>query len=291
MKVNARCMQCMVDAQSKRLAEMTDEEMKAAYFRKVLQLIADRSPDCTAPVMVRLLDDLFEENFGLLPGYSGVKREYNQLMLELEPELEEKIEQAQDGLERALVCSRTANYIDFASQHDVRKQELLELLERAGEERIEPEVYARFLKELSGAKRLVLLLDNCGEIVLDKLVLKQLRKKFPDLQLTAFVRGYPVINDATMEDAEQVGLPEVADVVPNGSNIAGTDLKSLSEEALSILEQADVILSKGQGNFESLHGTGLNIYYLFLTKCEWFCRLFKKPPHTGMFVRERDILT
>lgn len=291
MKLNARCMQCMVDAQAALLTEMEDESAKADYFRKVLRTVADCRPDSTAPVMVRELERLYEEHFGPLPEYSGIKREYNRLMLELEPEISRKIRQAPDSLEMALAYSRAGNYIDFASQHEVDKKELLELLDRAAGDRIQPETYQCFLEELSRSRRLVFLLDNCGEIVLDKLVLEQLGRRFPELRLTAFVRGCPVSNDVTMEDAEQVGLFEVAEVVSNGSDVAGTDLRLISEEAAGLLKGADVILSKGQGNFESLNGCGLNVYYLFLIKCDWFQRFFGRPRHTGMFVREKELLT
>ena len=291
MKLNASCMQCMVDAQAALLTEMEDESAKADYFRKVLRTVADCRPDSTAPVMVRELERLYEEHFGPLPEYSGIKREYNRLMLELEPEISRKIQQAPDSLEMALAYSRAGNYIDFASQHEVDKKELLELLDRAAGDRIQPETYQCFLEELSRSRRLVFLLDNCGEIVLDKLVLEQLGRRFPELRLTAFVRGCPVSNDVTMEDAEQVGLFEAAEVVSNGSDVAGTDLRLISEEAAGLLKGADVILSKGQGNFESLNGCGLNVYYLFLIKCDWFQRLFGRPRHTGMFVREKELLT
>ena len=195
---------------------------------------------------------MYTDTFGSVPDYSEIKREYNRLMLELEPQIAEKIRQAPDGLEAALAYSRAGNYIDFASQHNVDRQQLLTLLDKAAQDRIEPEICGRFLEDLAGAKRMVFLLDNCGEIVLDKLVLKEIGRRFPELKLTAFVRGCPVSNDVTLEDAEQVGLQEIAEVMSNGSDVAGTDLKSMSETAVKILREADVILSKGQGNFESL---------------------------------------
>jgi uncharacterized protein with ATP-grasp and redox domains len=291
MKLNARCMQCMIDVQAERLAGMEDEAEKTAYFRKALKLVAECGQDSTAPVVVRDLDRMYRETFGTLPDYSGIKKEYNRLMLELEAGIAEKIEAAEDGLEKALAYSRAGNYIDFASQHEVDREKLLALLDRAAEDRIEPEAYARFLADLEKAESLVFLLDNCGEIVLDKLVLEQLHRRFPGLRLTAFVRGVPVSNDVTMEDAEQVELFRVAEVVSNGSDVAGTDPASMSEEAVRLLRKADVILSKGQGNFESLGGCDLNVYYLFLIKCDRFEQLFGRPRHTGMFVRGKDFFS
>jgi uncharacterized protein with ATP-grasp and redox domains len=103
------------------------------------------------------------------------------------------------------------------------------------------------------------------------------------------VRGAPVLNDATLEDARQVGLFDVANVVDNGTDIAGTCIKKLSDEIRELVEKSDVIISKGQGNFETLHGCGLNVYYLFLCKCSLFSEKFNVPKLTGMFLNDRRL--
>ena len=105
------------------------------------------------------------------------------------------------------------------------------------------------------------------------------------------VRGAPVINDATMEDAQMVGLTEIHGirVIGNGAAIAGTELTRNSDEARNVLECADVMISKGQGNFETLHGCGMNIYYLFLCKCDWFSISLELPKLSGVFRNERNL--
>ena len=142
----------------------------------------------------------------------------------------------------ALSYSRAGNYIDFGSQHTVEQEKLLTMLDREALEPVNEDVYKSFLAELSEAESFVFLLDNCGEIVLDKLVLKQLKRRFPEISLTALVRGFPVSNDVTFEDAVQTGLDRIVRVVPNGSPVAGTDLNSISSEAEAVLRGADVIL-------------------------------------------------
>ena len=107
--------------------------------------------------------------------------------------------------------------------------------------------------------------------------------------IEVLVRGVAVTNDATVEDARYVGLTDVAPVFGNGSGIAGTELTHISKEAKEKLEKADLILSKGQGNFETLHTCGLNIYYLFLCKCDWFMQRFHAEHLKGMFVNETRI--
>ena len=100
------------------------------------------------------------------------------------------------------------------------------------------------------------------------------------------VRGGEVLNDATMEDAEYVGLTQTARVISSGSAAAGTIYSMLSAEARQALDSADVILAKGQGNYESLSHQGRHIFYSFLCKCELFTERFSVPPLTGMLVEE-----
>ena len=109
--------------------------------------------------------------------------------------------------------------------------------------------------------------------------------KYPHLTITFCVRGGPANNDATREDAAEVGIP--FPVIDNGNRIPGTQIDMLGEEAKAAFERADVILSKGQGNAETLLGCGYNIYYAFLVKCPLFMERFQKPKLTPMFVKER----
>lgn len=210
-------------------------------------------------------------------------------MLDLEEELMRSIQESSDPLERALIYSRIGNYIDFAALSHVKKEELLSLIEDGKKEALDKEEYRHFCEELVSARSLVYLTDNCGEIVLDKLVIRVLKERFPNLDIQVIVRGFPAANDATMEDALMCGLTELVPVIGNGNDVGGTWLPHISEESRFLIENADVIISKGQGNFETLHGCGLNIYYLFLCKCEWFMRMFRAEKFQGMFVNENRI--
>ena len=125
---------------------------------------------------------------------------------------------------------------------------------------------------------------------MDKLLIELLRELYPSLSVTVLVRGAPVLNDATMEDARQIGLDAIhgVSVMGNGDSIAGTVLERLSPEAFAAVMNADVLIAKGQGNYETLQGCGLRIYYAFLCKCQFFADRFSVPLLTGMLVRERD---
>ena len=144
-----------------------------------------------------------------------------------------------------------------------------------------------FCQDMKKASNVVYITDNCGEIVLDKIAIQILKKTFPNIRVTALVRGLPAGNDATMEDAEFCGLTDIVPVLGNGSDVGGTWFHGISTHARELLQGADVILAKGQGNYETMHGCGLNIYYLFLCKCDWFQQLFHAKLLQGMFINEK----
>lgn len=289
MKINAFCMSCLVQSQARRIQKFEDEEKKACYMREVLGLIADSNPKWSAPALLEPISKLYETYWGAQGDLKREKRIFNDLLLSMEETLEEKIRSSKDPLEMVLCLARLGNYIDFSALSEVSAEKLLELLEQAEQETLEVEEYGCFRKDLENGKRLVYLTDNCGEIVLDKILIKLLKEQYPQLSIEVLVRGIAVTNDVTLEDARYVGLTEVVPVLGNGSGIAGTELTHISEEARGKLKQADLILSKGQGNFETLHTCGLNIYYLFLCKCDWFVQRFQAEHLQGMFVNETRI--
>lgn len=288
MKLYAACMMCLLSGQERKLRECRDEDKKARYMKELLRLTADSGEDACAPWLAARIGEVYEKYFGVPEDYGPVKEAYNRLVLDMETEIEEKIRSAKDPLCTAMRYARIGNYIDFSAVSDVKPEEFLSLLDRE-KDLIDEEEYRYFTGELKRAERLVYLLDNCGEIVLDKLVIRILREQYPHLKITAVVRGAQVINDATKEDAVFTGLTGEAEVIGNGDNAAGTILSRILPEASAVIEAADVILSKGQGNFESLHGCGLNIYYLFLCKCDWFMKKFQVDRYQGMFVNERRV--
>lgn len=290
MRLNTFCLCCQINKQASMIDSFPDEKKKLAYMQDVLSRLANLQEDDNAPSLYAEFQKLFTKTWGISPkDYTELKKEFNQLMLALEEELMRSIRESSDPLERALIYSRIGNYIDFAALSHVKKEELLSLIEEGRQESLDKKEYRRFCEELASARSLVYLTDNCGEIVLDKLVIRVLKERFPDLNIQVIVRGFPAGNDATMEDALMCGLADLAPVIGNGSDVGGTWLPHISKESRSLIENADVIISKGQGNFETLHGCGLNIYYLFLCKCEWFMRMFQAEKFQGMFVNENRI--
>lgn len=279
MRIPESCAECLYDRQR---ARCQDEE----YLAQVKKLIEERGENDTSPLLVYRFNTEYVKRFGKTAGYADVKRHYNDLMLKLEDRFRIRIESSQDPVETALALARAANYIDFGAMNHVDEDTCLGLLEGAALRKDEREVFRHLMAECSDAQRFLLITDNCGEIVLDKLFLEQLKKRFPWLKLQVLVRGQEVLNDVTPEDAVYAGICQIAEIISNGKAIAGTVYDMLPDEARRALDRVDVIFAKGQGNYESLSGQGRHIYYTFLCKCDLFTSRFSVPPLTGMLVEE-----
>ena len=288
MRLNSMCIRCLVDKQEARIAKFKDEDKKAAYMKEIAGIIGESDDEASSAYLVYLFNQVYRRYFGEVKDYSEIKKEYNAYVLALEEELDREIGKAPDPLAQAIVYARIGNYIDFGAMQCVEKETFLKLFREEEKNRLDQNIYEDFLTDCRNGKKFLLLADNCGEIVLDKLFLRELKERFPHLELCVMVRGEEVLNDVTMEDARETGVCSVARVVSNGSGVGGTVEEMLAEDARQALDQADIILSKGQANFETLHGCGRNIYYSFLCKCDWFSGRFGVEKNTGMFLRERE---
>ena len=291
MKLNPFCMCCALNKQEQKIRHYPDMEKKTEYMKKVMALMANTEEKDCAPSLSVDIQKLYSSFWNCpMEDFTEIKKEFNQLMLNMEVSIEDKIRKSNDPLEKALLYARIGNYIDFAALSNVDQCTVITLLDEKSSEALDEKEYKNFLHDLSSAKKLVYLTDNCGEVVLDKMAVKILKEQYPNLDITVIVRGYPVVNDATMEDAEEIGLTDLVNVIGNGSNVGGTWIPGISSESRELLYNADLIIAKGQGNFETLNDCGLNIYYLFLCKCDLFQRRFHAENLQGMFLNERRLV-
>ena len=288
MYANSMCISCIVGRQEKMIRSFDDEEKKSEYMHRILEILYRHGRSKSSPWIVEQINKVYE-NFWGSADYTPLKHRYNQLLLGKEKELEEIIRRSDDAVRECIKYVCAGNYIDFSAVEDVSEETLKKLLDKAAREPVSETEYAHFIDDLSAARTLVYFTDNCGEIVLDKLFIRFLKERFPSLQITVIVRGKDVINDATMMDAQEVGLTELVPCVGNGNGAPGTVIELLSEEAKGILSEADVVISKGQGNFEGLFGEGVNPYYFFLCKCSLFVERFGLPQYESVFRKEERI--
>ena len=286
VRLDPECIRCLLKKHLNAAPETASEAERTAYMQQMLRLIADASPFEGAPVLVSEIEALQREMFGIVRDFSKEKAAFNELMLSLEDGLWQKITEAQDPLYAAVQFAMIGNYIDFGAMDRVDEQTLSDLL--ADSSRFVPsqEAYDAFRKNVHNARKLVYLTDNCGEIVMDKLLIRQMHVLNPDMNITVITRGAPVLNDATLEDAMACALDEHALVMHNGSGIAGTCLAKISDEARANIDSADMIIAKGQANFETLRRCEKNVFYIFLCKCDLYANRFKVPKLKGMLLRD-----
>lgn len=279
MRITESCRDCLYSRQK----NLTDNE---DYLAEIGRLLDNRGENDTSPYMVYLFHKVYVKYFGETAPYQQIKKKYNDMMLEIEESVRQKIKTSENPVATALMYARIGNYIDYGAMSDVDENVLLALFDDAKLSDRDQNVIASFMTQCEKADRFLLIADNCGEIVLDKLFLEQMHERFPRLAISVMVRGGEVLNDVTREDAAYVGIDAFTRVVSNGLPIAGTVYEMLSDEGKEAIDRADVILAKGQGNYESLSQTGRHIFYSFLCKCELFTNKFDVPKFTGMFLEE-----
>lgn len=286
VRLHTGCIHCMVDRHLNHYDVDAPEAKKLAYMQGVLGIVSQAKTFESAPVITERIYELQRKMFGETVDFSKIKHTYNQMMKKEEEKIVQEIAKAKDPLKRAIQYAMTGNYIDFGAMSHVDNAKLEELLDRSQENHIDEKEYARLKEDLEKASKMVYLTDNCGEIVLDKILIGQIMKWYPKVEITVIVRGKPALNDATIEDAQEIGLSDLVKVIGNGSGITGTWLPQVSREAGEMIDTADLILSKGQGNFETLQGCKKNIYYMFLCKCKLFVERFQMKQFEGVLVNE-----
>ena len=285
--MDAQCMACNFRRNVDAARALGDDDTATAFAQALMRLYLDAPEGTSTPSLGPAINELFVKFYGLDPDrFRQEKEASNRFVLARLDAIRAKAEGAADPVYAGLQLAVLGNYIDFSAlQGEVSFEKLDEMLETALEMDLDREVYADFCRELERGKRLLYLTDNAGEIGFDRVFAQQIRKAYPHLEITFCVRGGPAQNDAMREDAAAVGLE--FPVIDNGNSVAGTDLALLGPEAKAAMEEADVILSKGQGNAETLLGCGYNIYYAFLIKCARFMDRYQKPKLTPMLVKER----
>lgn len=293
-KVEHLCPECIVCVFNKyinRYPEDISRSEKIDFMQRVLSMMADAEKSTSIPVIVRDIDELRIEMFGYTDDYTEIKKHFNEILMEQIDSFRERIARADDPMKLAMKLALVGNYIDFGVVDHVDEAFLNQLIIEAEKKQFDEDAYIKLRADLEKGGNLLYFTDNCGEIVMDRLLMEEIKKQFPDIIISVMVRGQHTLNDATMEDAVQVGLTDmeqIDQVVGNGNNIMGTWFPEVSDEAAELIKNADVMIAKGQANFETMRQCGLNIYYLFLCKCDLYANMFNVARMSGMLINDSD---
>ena len=286
LSISAACLMCHFNRYMKKAQALGSSETALAFGKDLMRMYLAAPEGVSSPWFSPQVAELFQKYYGLGDNqYEEEKRLANQFVMERFDRIQSMVRQAKDPVFAGLQFAILGNYLDFAAlQGKVSFEKLEEMLKEALRMELDMQVYESLKTDLAKGKKLLYLTDNAGEIGMDRIFAEAIQEAYPHLEITFCVRGGNTINDATREDAAVVGIP--FPVIDNGNLVSGTELSMLSEEAKNAMDSADVILSKGMANTETLYGSGYPIYYAFLVKCVRFVEQFGKPLMTPMLVKE-----
>ena len=214
------------------------------------------------PVMAQRLHRFLKGVTGIEDPYAAAKARDNALALSLLPELRERLARSPEPFALAVSLAIAGNLIDLGPKSDLTADEVVGSIRRVEEAPFSGDV-AALRRRAASAHSILYLADNAGEIVLDRLLIEALGSE----RVTVAVRGAPVLNDATLADAQTAGLRELVRVISNGADVPGTVLSECSAEFRERFDRADLVIAKGQGNFETLSDAPRDICFLFKVKC------------------------
>jgi hypothetical protein len=269
MKAELECLQCVV-LQATRAARTATSDPERQ--RQILNEVAARIPHMDLDHSPAFISQIAYEKAAELTGnpdpYRDLKRAQNEAALALEPHLRELMANSECPLTTALHLAAAGNVIDLGimTSEEIDPQAAVDDVMR---ERFAVEHLERFRESLAACDDFLYLLDNAGEIVFDKLLIEELSKH---THVTAVVKGGPILNDATMEDAEHVGITDACSVIDNGGAYIGAPPNLVTAGFRERMEQADVILGKGQANYETIDDFPGDVYLLLKAKCEIVAR-------------------
>jgi uncharacterized protein with ATP-grasp and redox domains len=264
MNTSLDCMACYVRQalDASRLAT-DDEKIQEAVLREILARTAAMDVSVSTVAMGQQIHRLVRRLTGMEDPYRELKDRFNLLALKLLPELRQIVQDSVRPLDTAVHLAIAGNIIDFGVKSKVDDEHLHHSIRMALEAPLSGDI-TDFEQKVDAAENILYLADNAGEIVFDRLLIEQL----PMERVTLAVRGRPVINDVTRHDAEVAGLTELVKVIDNGDDAPGTILGNCSTEFREHFDAADLVIAKGQGNYESLMGVeGSSIIFVLRAKC------------------------
>jgi uncharacterized protein with ATP-grasp and redox domains len=263
MRVHLDCFPCFLRQSLIALRLGTrDKALQEVILKSVLEDI--RSADTSKPpaFTTTFIHRKIRQMLGKDP-FKEIKSEYNQVALKLYPSLKTAVEESPDPLWTAARLAIAGNVIDFGIFTSI---DIEGTIRRALDGQLAVDDYGVFTDAVSTSDKILYLTDNAGEIVFDRLLIEALVSSGKKVE--AVVKGSPVINDSTTEDAIESGLTSVCEVIDNGSEAVGTMLDWVSPSFRQKFKDAQLIISKGQGNFETLTGFEKKIFFLFQSKCD-----------------------
>jgi len=275
MKLEVECYECFVK-QAVRALRHADSGGAFPHeaMREIFQAFASLAPEASPPIAGTYVHRVIRRHTGNPDPYKAEKDLFNTAALAMLPGLRRRIAESADPLDTAVRVAIAGNRIDFGVYASLKVEALAEAVGDAMKQPVHGWRRERFKTAINEARSILYLADNAGEIVFDRLLIERL----PREKITLVVRGSPILNDATFDDARTAGLHDLVEILPNGSDTPGTWLEECSAEFRDRFARADVIVAKGQGNYETLSECDrAGLFFLLQAKCPVVARRLRCP--------------
>ncbi|MDP8262513.1 MAG: ARMT1-like domain-containing protein [Candidatus Ancaeobacter aquaticus] len=273
MKTYLECIPCFFNQaiEAARNAGASAKKQKLIVDR-IAQVLPSFPFSATPPEMGRIIYSIVSDITEIKDIYAEVKHKSNERALSVYPIARKKVISSSDRLLTALELAVSGNVIDYGIKNKLDVDAELKKILKKEKTKIKSEKkglfqYKKFRQALKGSRTILYCVDNAGEIVFDKLLMEEIRLYYPDIRIICAVKAKPIINDALLSDALYCQMDRVSEIISSGSEAPGTVLKQCSKEFRRVFRKADMIISKGQGNFETLSKVRGPIFYLFMAKC------------------------
>ena len=268
MRIQEKCIPCTVN-QAIKVADMVGLKDKDGLLRSVFAYLSKVDfKSSSTPELIGEIFSLLKNETGNDDPYRETREHYNKMFLEQLPKLEQEINESDDPFLESIKYAIIGNIIDFNPIHDLLLSDIEASFEKLKQEQLEVDDSVLLFQEICKADTLLYLGDNCGEICLDKILIKKIKEINPLCHVFFATRGGAVVNDSVEEDAYAVGMDTYATIISNGDHSLGTVLHRTSKEFKEVYQNADIVIAKGQANYECLSDEGKNIFFLLMTKCK-----------------------
>ena len=274
MRTYLECIPCFVRQAYDALRQVTDdEELMHRALRRVLAASAEFERALSPPQMAQAIHRIIREETGNPDPYAKIKAESTAVALRLAESARPMIAGAEDPFKMALRFSIAGNIMDFALTSNWDQMNLSTFLDDTRLQTLDADAVEQLRAAVKNARSILFLGDNAGETVFDRLLIEQM----PQAKVVYAVKGAPIINDATMADAVDAGLDEVAELIDNGSDAPGTILPLCSPDFQKRFAEAELVIAKGQANYETLSESDRPVFFLTQVKCPVIGRDIGKP--------------
>ena len=263
MILDSACIPCIINQayNVSRLTAKKDKVLQVKIIKKVCDALTHIDENAPAPLFTLTMQKIVENAIGKRNIYKDIKKKNISKVKGMISYLDDLMNNANDKLEMAVRIAIAGNTIDVAANpHFDARREISQITHNY----IDRNTYKCFRNDIKKASMILYIGDNYEEALFDKMLLTMLNPK----RLVFAVRSYPILNDITLEDARRLKIDKVCEVIESGSKIAGTDLDQCTDEFRELFRTADVVIAKGQGNYETLMDVDRPIYFLFKVKCE-----------------------